>query len=31
MKYKLMGEFVKFNGRLPESNRELAEFILLKK
>lgn len=29
--YKLLGEFLKFNGRLPESNKELAEFILFKK
>lgn len=30
-KYNLMGEFLKFKGRLPESNKELAEFILFKK
>ena len=30
-KYNLKGEFLKFNGRLPESNKELAKFILFKK
>lgn len=26
--FKLIGEFLKFYGRLPENSKELAEFVL---
>lgn len=29
--FNLMGEFLKYYGRLPENKKELAKFILFKK